>query len=52
MSDAPVGWAELLAAPLGKEPIVETPLATLPCLRAPPEAWDSVIGRRPTTAEP
>jgi hypothetical protein len=52
MSDAPVGWAELLAAPLGTEPLVETPLATLPCLRAPPEAWTTVAGRRPIGAEP
>jgi len=32
MSDVPVGWAEILATPLGPEPCDDTPLAALPAL--------------------
>jgi hypothetical protein len=52
MSDAPVGWAELLVAPLGPEPAPETSLAALLCLAPPLEGPVGGRAARPLGPEP
>jgi hypothetical protein len=51
MSDIPAGWAELLAAPLGPETPIETPLAVLPSLLDHPDELGVAVPRPPSGTE-